>query len=306
MHQLSWRALSPQRKAALLFLGAGLIIAAGLMPTLGTDSPLQGILAWDRTNSSYADVIFGSFAMLASAAVIYVYPIVPAVLALLALIRPPRQTRTKKIVGASLIGFIWFVELFLWVSGAKILFFMLGNLNFYAGIALGLTLPAAASGAIGLYCWFPTNEELSPLRWYPPGNKFSPLRVDVVGVTVGTILGFWSLIAIVPPAVSAAYIADGNPYCIKGPRQVGQGGEIANIWRLRGIPFTSSQWSFVRSWHIAVLVVDAHDKLQFYTWTPGRLRFARLSEDIESRQLELGRVPCRPVTHFLRRWSIVF
>jgi len=306
MPRLSRRALSPQRKWAAVFFVAGLVIAAGLMPTLGTDTPLQRLLAWDQTHSSYADVIFGSFAILASQAHFYVYPIVPAVLALLAWIRPPRQTRTKKVIGASLIGLIWFVELFLWISGAVIFALLHWSLSFFEGVALSLALPAAASGAIGLYCWFPSNNELSPLRWYPPGNKISPLRIDVVGLIVATLVGFWSLTAMVPPIISAAYIADGNPYCIKAPRKLGEPLEINNIWRLRGFPFTSKHWMSLNASHIGVLVVDTQAELQFYTWTPLRLKFVRLPKDIESRQLELARVPCQPVEHFLGRWSMFF
>lgn len=285
MRRFSWRVLSPQRKTALLFLGAGLIIAAGLMPSI---EPINELArnTWNRASELTVLRIALALSGLSFFFGLYMLFVLPAGLALIALVTTPVE-RESSYFSVILLGFLLVVGIPLTAMmasgssgpGAKFVF------------VEGLALMLAVTGAISLY------------RKLPAFDDISLFRIDVLCLSAASVIAMWSLAMIVPAATSAIRISDGNPYCIATHGRE----EINSIWGLRGLEFYTTRSHIITGWRPlfhGVMIVDVSGGRHYYNWSPRHLRFDQIPKTGNLyRGLEGS---CQPVEHFLRRWSMLF
>lgn len=120
----------------------------------------------------------------------------------------------------------------------------------------------------------------------------------------GALVGMWSLASAGVVAVQAASLADDRAYCL-AHHTTGES-PVSSFADLRGLSFYTTQSGYKTTSHWffhGVLLIDANDFQEVWTWSHSNMRFDRLERPKDFAASPLG--ACTPSENFLSKLPLV-
>ncbi len=225
---------------------AGIVIALGLGPNPESFRVVSEMSYWDfaRTTILIA-ILFGAY--------------VPFLLGLLAVLFGLR--------------FRWWAVLLLVIVVVLVAFFVLFAIFIFSGPGL----PIAAR------LWLAITTAIIGAVFFlvePKGKQRSGLPLlGSAGLLMAFVVSVWSLVMIFGVTGQAQRIADGRPFCIA---HHSEDAPVRSFYELRPTSFFTTRTGYkdTSSWYFhGVLLVEREDGLEFYNWSPRRMRFDKTHGD---------------------------
>lgn len=111
------------------------------------------------------------------------------------------------------------------------------------------------------------------LIWSGRDGKPNPSWIAKIGISISTLIAFWSLLTIPMLLLQARLITDGSPYCIA---EHSENSPIEALHGLRGFSFytTKTGYKSTSEWYFhGLMIVDHPDDQRVYNWSPRHWRF---------------------------------